>query len=377
MVIGATYREMDTDARERLSDRLAPRDPLFAEQLVLHTCHRVEKIGLLADGQDPELPEQVRAYAGAAAVERVFLVAGGFDSAVVGEEQILGQVRDAYHNAQDDGTSGPVLNELMRRAIRFGKHVRSETRPVGDRSLADRAGQWLVDRIAASPEPNALVIGTGEMGRLLAAKLASAGVAVTVASRHLERATELAITLPDPGRHGATLLPEVLARRLDFAGVAIALRGGTTPIGVQQLPADGYVVDLSAPRTVTAEAALILGDRLLDLDGLDAGEGASILSPGAERRLREEARREAQRFTTWIELRSSGDGISLLRHQADEVRRRHVVRLTGRAGLSDEQAAEVDAMTRALVGELLHVPTVQLGRSPDAAALVREVFGID
>jgi glutamyl-tRNA reductase len=369
---------MDTGARERLSDRLAAPDPLFAEQLLLHTCHRVEKIGLLANGRDPELPVDVRRYAGAAAVERVLLVAGGFDSAVVGEEQILGQVRDAFQVAQDDGTSGPVLSELMRRAIRFGKRVRSEARPIGDRSLADRGGRWLTERLATGPgAASALVIGTGEMGRLLAGHLAGAGIAVTVASRHLGRARELAAALPGPAVHHATLLDEVLAGRSAHAGVAIALRGGTTPIGTGQLAVNAYVVDLSAPRTVTAEAAEMLGDHLLDLDALGAGERASVLAPAAERRLREEARREAQRFVTWLELRTSGDGIALLRHHADEVRRRHVDRVTARAALSAEQAAAVDAMARALVGELLHVPTVQLGRDADAAARVREVFGID
>ena len=139
-VIGATYREMDTDARERLFEAFGATDPLFAEQLTLHTCHRVEKIGLLANGREPRGPARTRRQRGASAIERVFLVAGGFDSAVVGEEQILGQVRDAFQAALDGGTSGPVLSELMRRAIRFGKRVRSEARPVGDRSLADRAG---------------------------------------------------------------------------------------------------------------------------------------------------------------------------------------------------------------------------------------------
>jgi glutamyl-tRNA reductase len=368
---------MDTDARERLSGRLGVPDPLFAEQLLLHTCHRVEKIGLLADGKSPRVPANAQRYAGETAAERVLLVAGGLDSAVLGEEQILGQVRDAFQGAQEGGTSGPVLNELMRRAIRFGKRVRSEARPVGDRSLADRAGHWLADRIAGTPHASALVIGTGEMGRLLARHLAGSGIAVTIASRHLGRAEDLAASLPGPAVHRATLLKSALAGRATHSGVAIALRGGTTPIGPGQLPAHGYVVDLSAPRTVAAETAEMLGDHLLDLDALGAGEAASLLAPAAERRLREEARREARRFATWLELRASGDGIALLRHQADEMRRRHVARVTARAGLSDEQAEAVDTMARALVGELLHVPTVQLGRGADAAARVREVFGID
>jgi|SRR5579859_113588 len=376
-VIGATYREMDTDAREDLAAVLKRRDEGFAEELVLHTCHRVEKFGVLAGGQQPDLPSGTILHRGVTAIERVFLVVGGFDSAIVGEEQILGQVREAFQDTLDAGTAGPLLGELMRRAIRFGKRVRSEARPSGERSLADRAAQWLIARIAQQPAATALVIGTGEMGRQLAMRLAAAGASVTVASRHLGRAAQLANRLPHPGRHAAVELELVLSSPLEFDAVAIALRGGTAPVTETHVSADRmHVVDLSAPRSVTSGAASALGERLLDLDDLGAAQ-ATTLPPAAETRLRVEAHREAIRFATWLELRSSGEGIALLRHHADEVRERHLARLGARAGLSADQAEAVGAMTEALVAELLHVPTIQLRRDPDAAQRVREVFGID
>jgi glutamyl-tRNA reductase len=378
MVAGTTYRDMDTDAREGLAAILRRPDEVFAEQLVLHTCHRVEKFGVLADGQLPDLPSGTTWYRGTAAIERVFLVVGGFDSAIVGEEQILGQVRDAFQDALDAGTAGPLLGELMRRAIRFGKRVRSQARPTGERSLADRAAQWLVAHMAQHAGASALVIGTGEMGRQLATQLAAAGVSVTVASRHVARAAQLAGVLPQPGPHRSVGLEEVLSRPLEFEAVAVALRGGTTPVTELHVSAgQAHVVDLSAPRSVTAGAAVLLGDRLLDLDTLGNGARATTLSPSAEARLREEAHREAQRFAGWLELRSSGHGIALLHHHADEVRQRHLDRLATRADLSAPQARAVAAMTEALVAELLHVPTVQLRRDPEAAQRVREVFGID
>jgi glutamyl-tRNA reductase len=378
VVIAATFREADTPSRERLAERLAAPDPVFAEQLDLHTCHRVEKIGLLADGQAPASPPGAGHHAGMDAAEHVFLVAGGLDSAVIGEEQILGQVRDAFRVAQESGAAGPILGELLRRAIRFARRVRSEAQPAGDTSLADRAGQWLENR-AATPLTDALVIGTGEMGRLIATGLASRGVSVAVASRHLGRAERLARSLPGPGPHHAIALSDIERSPRAFDVIVIALRGGTTPIGRRHIAAlrPALVVDLSAPRTITPDAASELGDRLLDLDGLGFVAGPSLLTPTAERRFRREARLEAERFGRWLELRANGDGIALLREHADEVRRRHLARVAARAALSPEQAEAVDAMTQSLIGELLHVPTVQLGQGTDAAMRVREVFGID
>ncbi len=370
---------MDTEARERLAEALSGSDPLFSEQLVLHTCHRVEKLGLLADGREPDLPPGTRRLTGTAAVERIFLIAGGFDSAVVGEEQILGQVREAYRQAHESGASGTVLSELMRRAIRFGRRVRSEARPGGDRSLADRGARWLLDRIPAEPAPRALVIGTGEMGRRMAELLADGGVTVTVASRHLPRAERLAGSLAGSG-HAAVALDAALSRPLAFEAVAVAVRDAACVLAPEHLTGTPpHVVDLSAPRTVSAAAAALLGERLLDLDGLGAAASGQALAPRAERRLRAEALREARRFEEWLELRGSGNGsgVALLRHHGDEVRRRHVARLTARLDLTEAQAAAVDAMAAALVGELLHQPSVQLGRDPDAAQRVRDVFGID
>lgn len=374
-VIAATYRELDTDAREGLAQALSGTDPLFDEQLTLHTCHRVEKIGLLANGRAPELPNGTHRFSGLAAVERVFLVAGGLDSAVIGEEQILGQVREAYREAEASGASGPVLSALLRRALRFGRRVRSEAQPGGDHSLADRAARWLLDE--RQPASTALVIGTGEMGRRLADLLAQAGVGVTVASRHLPRAQRLAASLPTAGGHTAVSLDELLTGSLDHHLVAVAVRDATATLGPDHLSRRvTRVVDLSTPRTVSAEAANLLGERLLDLDGLGATAMRRRLAPRAERRLRAEAAREAERFVEWLDLRASGSGVALLRSFADEVRRRHVARCVARAELTDAQAAAVDAMAAALVGELLHQPSVELSRDPEAGRRVRDLFGL-
>lgn len=381
VVASATVGDVDTGAREMLAAILEERSTDIGERVLVHTCHRVELIAFVGEAGDlADLPNAMQRMSGLAAAERVMLVAGGLDSAVLAEEQVLGQVRDAYRSALDRGETGPVTNELLRRAIRFGKRVQSFTQPTGDRSLADRAARWVEEGLAPTlgRPPRVLVIGTGEMGRALAARFAGLGGWVTVASRSADRAEGVIAALPRPDRHSAALIDEVLAGVLPHDVVAIAVRGGVVRLDERHLDGDAHlIVDLSSPASVAPEAAAQLGERLLDLDRLGVGGGARRLSTETERRLRIDAHAEAQAYADWLEVRASGDGIAMLRAHAEDVRRRHLARLRLRSGLDEEQAAAVEAMTVAMFGELLHGPTVRLRHDPDAAARVREVFGLE
>jgi len=380
IVASATFRDVDTKAREALASALEGYSSGLGERVLLHTCHRVELILFVAPGANlAELPDGLQTSSGSAAAERVMLIAGGLDSAVVAEEQVLGQVRDAYRSALGRGQTGPVTNELLRRSIRFGKRVRSFAQPIGDRSLPDRAARWVKDRLSSGSDVpiRALVVGSGETGRLLASRLATDGASVTVASRSAERAGAVIAQLPHAGRHRAVLAADALSGPLLHDVVAIAVRGGTTRVEAHNLRARlPLVVDLSSPAGVAPEAAARLGDRLLNLDRLGI-PGARRLSADVEHRLRNEARAEASAFAAWLELRASGDGIALLRGHAEEIRRRHLDRLRHNGRFDHDQAAALEAMTAAMFSELLHVPTVRLGHDAEAAARVREVFGIE
>jgi glutamyl-tRNA reductase len=381
VVASATVRDVDTAGRERLAAALENHPGGFSERVLLHTCHRVELIAFAgADEALHDLPQVMHQSAGLAAAERVMLVAGGLDSAVVAEEQILGQVRDAYGSALERGQTGPVTNELLRRAIRFGKRVRSFAQPIGDRSLADRAARWVEERLTlpTGRPARALVIGTGEMGRALAVHFAAQGAWVTVASRDGDRAERVIASLPHPGHYEATLISRALAGSLLHDVVAIAARDGVTRLDGRHL--DGrtpLVVDLSSPGSVEPEAVARLGDNLLDLDRLGVPGAARRLAADVEQRLRGDARAEASEFAGWLEVRANGDAIAMLRAHGEDVRRRHLKHLRLRHSLDEEQAAAVEAMTAAMFGELLHAPIVRLRQDPDADARVREVFGIE
>jgi glutamyl-tRNA reductase len=366
----ATFRDSPGHERTGLSTRL--RDLPADERVLLDTCHRVELVSVDAEATDAE--PQLR---GAAAVRRVFEVVAGFDSAVVAEEQLLGQVRGAYEAALAAGDSGPILNELFRRALRFGRHVRSHAQPGTDRSLADPGVAWIRERLA--PGDPITVAGTGEMGRLVAQRLAAAGHPITVLSASAERGGRLLEALAGGGHHLAVgaLSAELVTRS---HALAIAVRSRTPLLTAAHLGGGAlpWILDLSAPPAVAEDAATALDDRLMDLDRLGKFHGgAPVLAPEAEARLRQRLTEEVDRFVTWLEARRSANALELLHREADAVRRRHLDRLRRRAELSDEQLAAVEAASAAMLGELLHGPTVEIRRGGTDAATVRRLFGIE
>lgn len=363
----ATFRDSTSVERRRFADSLASIEA--DERVLLETCHRVEFVTVERGARDEE------ALSGPDAVRRVFAVAGGLDSAIVAEEQLIGQVRVAYEAALREGSTGPILNELFRRALRFGRHVRTHALPGTDRSLADPSFAWLNARLEDGTA--VLVAGTGEMARALATRLAAAGHPITVASRSAERAARLLDALPGSG-HQPLVFPIAAEDVARHDGLVLAVRGGD-PILTDGSVREGdepWVLDLSAPSVVAATVATRLGPRLMDVDRLGAELGRTpVLSRAIERRLREEMDAEARRFAEWVAARDGAGAISVLRTEAEAIRRRHLDGLL-RAGLSDEQMAAVEAATASMLGELLHGPSVELRRDGASAATVRRLFGI-
>lgn len=380
VVVSSTFREAPTAQREALAAILARVGGTLPEHVLLHTCHRVELVAVADDAWTAPARDDLRVLRGADAVERAILVAGGLDSAVIAEEQLQGQVRAAYRTALESGTTGPHLNELFRRAIRFGRKARSLAQPGGDRSLAERAVRLAHDRLdPARREGSALVVGTGAMGRVLAAELAERGMSVTVASRTPDAAARLCAELPALERCRATNVTQALDRLGEFDLVALAARSPQPILDRRQLeaaPRRPLVVDLSAPPMVTSEAADWLGAGLLDLDRL-GGSDRPALDDAALRRLRTLARRERDAYLGWMQTRANGDALELLARHATEVRQRHVERLR-RAGRFDAaQLAAVDGAAAAMLGEILHDPIVRARHDPSAAAAIRRLFGSD
>lgn len=369
-VRSATFREHTADARADLARRL--RDLAADERVLLETCHRVELV-TVGGGTDGPAPSAV----GREAVRRAFEVVAGLDSAVIAEEQLLGQARSAYEAALAAGASGPILNELFRRALRFGRRVRSHAQPGAHRSLADPGIAWLLARLPASA--SVVVCGTGEMGRRMSAGLAAAGHRLIFVSSSAERAARLLSACAGTG-HSVRTAPVDRRLAAEAEAIVLAVRSGQPALTGDDLEGSQlpWVLDLSSPSAVDGDAARRLGERLLRLDELTEMTGAArALAPATERRLRSEMEGEVEAFVAWLDARRSAGAQSVLFAGAEAVRRRHLDRLRRRGTLDEKQMAAVEAASAAMLGELLHRPSVELRRGGADAATVRRLFGIE
>ena len=365
----ATFRERTLAERSADATRLGAMPA--RERVLLDTCHRVELVSV------DEGPADGPLVAGRQAVLRVFQVVAGFDSAVVAEEQLLGQVRAAYEAALDQGSTGPILNELFRRALRFGRRVRTHATPGTDRSLADRGAAWIGERLNGASS-RVLVAGTGAMGRQAAIRLAGAGHQVTVVSSSAERGGRLLAALG--ARHGLIVGALEHAAVANSAAIVLAVRS-REPMLTEAHVRQGsvpWVLDLSTPAAVSSDAAARLGARLLGLDRLaEVAGSAPVLEPDIERRLRVEMHAEVDRFVAWLDTRRSADALAILHGEAEAVRSRHLQRLRRNGGLEPAQLAAVEAASAAIVGELLHGPSMELRRGGADADTVRRLFRLD
>lgn len=418
LVVGASYRTAPVATLERLAvaatdlPRVLARlvaQPYVNEAVVVSTCNRVEVYaavsgfhGGLGDvcavlaeqaGIAPnDLAGNLYVHYERAAVDHVFRVAAGLDSMVVGEAQILGQLRDAYHGAGEADTAGRLLHELMQQALRVGKRAHAETG-------IDRAGQSVVtaaldlaaaqlgDELAGRP---ALVIGAGAMGALSVATLARRGAGpLAVSNRSPERAVRLAES------YGAEAVAvERLTEVLSTVDIVVAATASTEAVLTHDTvsaalaarnPARGRLVllDLAVPRDIEPEVAQLPGVEVIDIERLGRAIADSSVTADAAEVARIVAA-EVDAFLAWMRGADVGPTVAALRSRADDVVAVELRRLAQRRPeLTDEQRADVARTVHRVVQRLLHQPTVrvrQLAAEPGGdqyAALLRELFDLD
>ncbi|GAA2654365.1 glutamyl-tRNA reductase [Paractinoplanes durhamensis] len=407
--VGASYRTADVSTLERLTiaegdvPRLLHRlvsQPYVGEAVVLSTCNRVEIYaavsgfhGGLGDVCNvlsevsgipaTDLAGHLYVHYDEAAVLHSFRVSAGLDSMVVGEAQILGQLRDAYHSATEADTAGRLLHELMQQALRVGKRAHAETG-------IDKAGQSVVTaalEVAASHLGElggrpALVIGAGAMGALSVATLTRAGVGpVRITNRSAARADRLAEA------YGAVAVPfEELDQALREADLVISATASAEPVLTRErLEAAGslVVLDLAVPRDVAPDAVGVDGVVVIDIDSLAASRRA--LPAAAETAAVEQiVTAEVEHFLAWLRGAEIAPTVAALRTRAEDVMSSELRKLwSRRAEFTEEQRADVSRTLHRVVQQLLHSPTVrvrQLAAEPGGdqyAAMLRELFDLD
>ncbi|URN15586.1 MULTISPECIES: glutamyl-tRNA reductase [Streptomyces] len=426
LVVGLSHRSAPVSVLERASLDSGTQGKLLqdvlaaepaAEAAVLATCNRIE---LYADVDKfhagvAELSTLLARHSGLGleeltpflyvhyedrAVHHLFSVACGLDSMVVGEGQILGQIKDALARAQELHTAGRLLNDLFQQALRVGKRAHSETG-------IDRAGQSLVtfglEQLAAGAGgvpawargKRALVVGAGSMSSLAAVTLARVGVGeVVVANRTVERAERLARSLAEPGGTGvsarAVRMAEV-GQELTRADVVVSCTGATglvlTGVAVEAAMADRTapldILDLAMPRDVDAAVHGMADVRLVDIESLaEASADAPMASDVG--RVRTIVSDEVAAFGAAQRAAHITPTVVALRAMAADVVATEVARLEGRLpGLDTKQRAEITRTVRRVVDKLLHAPTVrvkELAGEPGGAGYadaLRTLFDLD
>jgi glutamyl-tRNA reductase len=347
--------------------------------LTLETCHRVEAYLTSADDAErlaAAIPAGGRVLVGAPAVHHAMTVAVGRDSVVVGEDQILHQLRTSVDRARSAGALDPSLERLFAVALQAGRRARS-WRQGPPRSLADVALSTLERQVGPIRDHGVLVVGAGRMGRLAARAAGSAGAMVAVANRSPEGAESLAasagarIEAFDPG-----------ARISGFAGVIVAL-AGPWPIGAATIDALAtsatVLVDLSVPAAVPSRLVEILDRRLVTADDLALADVAPTAQDGASGRLDALAARSTAEFLDWLKRRDGRAAAEALVEHADRQREAELATLWQRLPDLEPQAREaIEAMTQHLAKRLLREPLERLGRDTDGRdeRVVRDLFAL-
>ncbi len=414
VVIGVNHRSGPLSILERLAIApgdvaksvagLAARDNL-REVAVLSTCNRIEVYavaerfhGAYADIRDflcelgaldaDDLFPYLYSQHDEAAARHLFEVAAGLDSAVLGESEVLGQVRTAWQVARDEGGVRSTLDLLFRHALRVGKRTRSETAiGRGTASISHAAVEMVGERLGPLAGRRVLVVGAGEMGVGVATALHRAGVGeIVVVNRTPERGAVLAERVA-----GSAVGLDQIGDALAVCDVVVACTASgqsvVTRDDVESARVPGrplLVVDIAVPRSVDRSLADLPGVTLLDLDDLRDWAARGLAQRSAEVDMaRVIVNEELEQFNLDVTARQAAPLVAQLHELAEDVRQREVERFAGRlGGLDDDAKATVEALTRAIVAKLLHGPSVQLRnqagtpRGQRNAAAVGDLFDL-
>jgi glutamyl-tRNA reductase len=416
IVLGLNHKTAPVEIREKLSfsaaevEETLPRIkqlPGIAEAMFLSTCNRVEVYFTCDEPQ--EAPRTVKAFLAAyheipldlfdaclyvhnshEAVRHVFRVAASLDSMVLGEPQILGQIKDAYRLALKHRASGVVINRLLHKAFSVAKRVRTETGVASSAVSISFAAVELSKKIFETLRGKvAMLVGAGEMAELAAQHLLNNGVEkIVVANRTFERGLKLAEQFG-----GEAVRFEELSEQLANVDIVISSTGAPHLV----ITADNvravmrrrrqrpiFFIDIAVPRDIDPAINEIENAYVYDIDDLQ-----NVIESNISERQREALRaeriveEEAVKFKGWLKVLEVAPTITCLHEKAEDIRQRELKKtLAHLKGLSAEQAEAVDVLTHSIVHKLLHDPIICLkcpGEERREALLdaARRLFNLD
>lgn len=409
MVIGVNHQTAPLELREQVTIGQGEMSNAFnilrdslGKGVILSTCNRSEVYSLVASQRRGvetlkefftachnvtrcEIEPYLYVYNQNEAVRHLFRVASGLDSLIVGEAQILGQVRDAYAVASQHGMAGGTLSRLLHQALRVGKRARSET-DIGRNAISvSRAAVEMARKILGDlKDKSVLVVGLGDAGKMAARALANAGVTkITVTNRTYKMAEEIAAEL------GGLAIPiNVLEKSLGETDIIVSATGSPGYVITPELltRARGgdvhpmLLVDIALPRDIDPAVTRLPGVNLLDIDNLETVAAANRRHRSVEaQKVESIVTEEVGYFMSWLVSLEVVPTVAALREQAEDIRFRELDKVLKRLHhLTEDEHARLVAFSHATVNKLLHQPIVSLkeNRDPGFIQMVRYLFGL-
>ena len=418
VVVGLSHKSAPIEVREKL---YFPEETIPAalgklmsyegirESLIISTCNRVEIYASVQDsaqGVDrikqfisdyhgisrDALEGSLYVYPDAQGVRHTFRVASSLDSLVLGEAQILGQLKDAFDIALKAKTTSTILNKLIKKSISVAKRVRTETRLAeGAVSISSAAVELAKKIFGDLTGKTVMLLGAGEMAELAAQHLLSNGVKnIMVANRTFERAEELAKEFK-----GDAIRFEHFPDALVMVDILICATGAQNYVVKRDMVAKVikdrrhkpiFMIDISNPRNIEPEVDKVDNVYLYDIDDLQSKVDVNTGGRAKEAERAEElVIQEVETYLQWERGLDAVPTIVDLREKVEDFRRREVEKtFASLNGITDEQKRAVDMMSQAIVNKLLHAPLVvlkqaaaALGAEDNTIAVARRLFNLD
>ena len=417
ILVGVNHKTTPVEIREKLAFTKGKIEesvnhlfnfPDIIEHTILSTCNRVE-IYARANSQDSaiksikqficdfhqlslvELEDHFYSYSNKEAVEHLFRVSSSLDSMILGEAQILGQVKEAYSLARDLSSTGLVLNQLFEKAFSIAKKVREET-GIAERSVSiSSAAVELAQKIFDDLENHTvMLVGTGEMAELAAKHLISYGVkTIYVTSRTYERAANLARTL-----NGSALDFEAFKNELHRADIVITSTSAPNFIIKKEIVEKAiherknkpiFFIDIAVPRDIEPDVNDLENVYLYDIDDLQVVVSANIKEREKEaKNAMNFISQEVTKFNNWVGALDAVPTIVEIRKKAENIRKQEIEKTLKKIShLSEDEKQLLRQMSSSMINKILHKPTIKLKQKTQSEdghvylKAIRHLFHLD
>lgn len=415
LVLGLNHKTAGVDVREKLAFNGQKLEegviglknlPEVREVAVLSTCNRVEMytcvnnieaatenikefLSVFHGLEKSSFEKHLYSHQGVDGIRHIFRVSSSLDSMIVGEPQILGQIKDTFDFALNKKTTGVLLNKLMKKAISTAKRVRTETRIAENAVSISFAAVELARKIFTDlPGKSFMLLGAGEMAELAARHLMNNGVTdVKVTNRTYERGCELAKEFNGKPVRFEDLLQELVNTDIIICSTGapayVLIKEQMNKVMKERRHKPVFIIDISVPRNIDPEINDLDGVYLYDVDDLTEVIDTNKLERKKEAEKAEMIiSEEVEKFIKWMGSLDSVPTIVALRQKAEDIKKEEMEKIKSKfPDMEETQIRAVDYMASAIINKLIHPPTVALkgdsGDRDEMIAMIKKLYGID